>query len=90
MTDFLGGSGMSHDVGAQLPLASGSMSLSERKKQLEALLLRERCKLETMSTRRYEKGIFNLGSDIGILKQSGEMDKLLLDLMLLENQTKNY
>ncbi|MGI5918606.1 MAG: hypothetical protein ACOX8N_02980 [Christensenellales bacterium] len=79
---------MSHDVGSQLPLASG-MSLSERKKRLQAQLVRERCKLETMVTRQYEKGIFNLGSDIGILKQSNEMDKLLLDFMLLDNQVKN-
>lgn len=79
---------MSHDVGSQLPLASG-MSLSERRMRLQAMLVRERCKLENMITRQYEKGIFNLGSDIGILKQSDEMDKLLLDIMLLENQVKN-
>ena len=79
---------MSQDVGSQLPLASG-MSLYERKKRLQAQLVRERCKLETMITRHYEKGVFNLGSDIGILKQSSEMDKLLLDLMLLDNQVKN-
>ena len=79
---------MSHDVGSQLPLAS-SLSLSERKKRLQAQLVRERCKLETMITRQYEKGVFNLGSDIGILKQSNAMDKLLLDIMLLENQIKN-
>jgi hypothetical protein len=79
---------MSHDVGSQLPLASG-MSLSERRMRLQAMLVRERCKLENMITRQYENGIFNLGSDIGILKQSDEMDKLLLDIMLLENQVKN-
>ena len=79
---------MSQDVGSQLPQANG-MFLSERKKRLQARLVRERCKLEAMITRRYEKGVFNLGSDIGILKQSSQMDKLLLDLMLLENQVKN-
>lgn len=79
---------MSHDVGSQLPLASG-MSLYERKKRLQAQLVRERCKLETMITRQYEKGVFNLGSDIGILKQSSEMDRLLLDIMLLDNQLNN-
>ena len=79
---------MSQDVGSQLPLASG-MSLSERRMWLQAQLVRERYKLENMITRQYEKGVFNLGSDIGILKQSSEMDKLLLDIMMLENQLKN-
>jgi len=65
------------------------MSLYERKKRLQAQLVRERCKLETMITRQYEKGVFNLGSDIGILKQSSEMDRLLLDIMLLDNQLNN-
>jgi hypothetical protein len=57
-------------------------------KYLQSQLLTERRKLENMVIRQYEKGVFNLGSDIGILKQSSLMDKLLLEIMLLDQGKK--
>jgi hypothetical protein len=79
---------MSHNVGPQVPVFGGA-SLAEKRNFLEKKLFAERKKLENLIVRQYEKGVFNLGADIGILKQSGVMDKLLLDIMLLENQGKN-
>jgi hypothetical protein len=78
---------MSHDVRSQSPVVGG-MSLSEKMKYLQSQLLTERHKLENMVIRQYEKGVFNLGSDIGILKQSSLMDKLLLEIMLLDQGKK--
>jgi hypothetical protein len=78
---------MSHDVRSQSPVVGG-MSLSEKMKYLQSQLLTERRKLENMVIRQYEKGVFNLGSDIGILKQSSLMDKLLLEIMLLDQGKK--
>jgi hypothetical protein len=78
---------MSHDVRSQSPVVGG-VSLSEKMKYLQSQLLTERRKLENMVIRQYEKGVFNLGSDIGILKQSSLMDKLLLEIMLLDQGKK--
>jgi hypothetical protein len=85
---YLGGvKGMSHNVRPQSPIFGGA-ALAEKGKQLQRQLLIERQKLENLIIMQYEKGAFNLGSDIGILTQSSVMDKLLLDIMLMENQEK--
>jgi hypothetical protein len=78
---------MSHNVRPQSPVFVGA-ALSEKRKCLQRQLLIERQKLENLIIKQYEKGVFNLGSDIAVLKQSNVMDKLLLDIMLLENQEK--
>ncbi len=62
----------------------GSAALAEKKRNLQRRLLVERAKLESMIMRQYEKGTLNLGSDIGVLKQSSVLDGLLVDIMMLE------
>jgi len=80
---------MSHNVRPQSPVFGGA-SLIEKRNCLQRQLLIERQKLESLIIKQYERGVFNLGADIGILMQSNVMDKLLLDIMLLEDQEKKY
>jgi len=46
-------------------------------------LLKEQKKLEDLVLETLEKGNCNMGSDIEILKQSGKVDKLVVDEMML-------
>lgn len=78
---------MSHYVRPESPVPGGAV-LADKKRGLQRQMLIERQKLETLIIKQYEKGAFNLGSDIGVLKQSSILDRLLLDIMLLENPEK--
>ncbi len=66
----------------------GGAALADKRKSLHRRILIERQKLEDLIIKQYEKGAFNLGSDIGVLNQSSVLDRLLLDMMILENTEK--
>ena len=59
--------------------------LAEKRRSLHRQMLIERQKLESLIIKQYEKGAYNLGLDIGVLKQSHVLDGLLFEIMMLEN-----
>lgn len=72
---------------------TGSQNVgSGRSKKVEtgADLLREQKKLEEMVGEMLEKGDRNLGENTKILKQSGKLDKLIVDEMMLREMKKKY
>lgn len=75
---------MSHHVRPEPPVLCGSL-LADKSRSLHRQILIERQKLESLIIRQYEKGAYNLGLDIGVLKQSNLLDKLLFEIMTLEN-----
>jgi hypothetical protein len=61
-----------------------------KKDETGADLLREQKKLEEMVGEMLEKGDRNLGENTKILKQSGKLDKLIVDEMMLREMKKKY
>ena len=79
---------MSQYVRPESPVLCGSL-LADKSRSLHRQMLIERQRLETLIIRQYEQGVYNLGLDIGVLKQSQILDKLLFEIMMLENTDKN-
>ena len=79
---------MGHYVRPESPVFRGS-ALADKRRSLQRQMLIERQKLESLIIRQYEKGAYNLGLDIGVLKQSNVLDRLLFEIMMLENPEKN-
>lgn len=75
---------MGHNLSPESPAFRGSC-LTDKRKSLHRQMLIERQKLESLIIRQYEKGAYNLGLDIGVLKQSHILDRLLFEIMMLEN-----
>ena len=75
---------MSQFVRPESAVFDGAAS-AEKKRNLQKRMQVERAKLESMIIRHYKKGALNLGSDIGVLKQSSVLDRLLVDVMMLED-----
>lgn len=78
---------MGHNVRPESPVFRDS-DLADKRKSLHRQIMIERQKLESLIVRQYEKGVCNLGLDIGVLKQSNTLDRLLLEIMMLENTEK--
>ncbi len=75
---------MGHNLSPESPAFRGSC-LNDKRKSLHRQMLIERQKLESLIIKQYEKGAYNLGLDIGVLKQSHILDRLLFEIMMLEN-----
>ena len=78
---------MGHIVRHESPVFRDS-GLTDKRKSLHRQIMIERQKLETLIVRQYERGVYNLGLDIGVLKQSNILDGLLLEIMILEDNDK--
>lgn len=71
---------------------TGSQNTNARSKRKKARedLLREQKILEDMVLEMMGKGDCNLGENTKILKQSGKLDKLIVDEMMLSEMKKKY
>lgn len=63
---------------------------SEERRIKNAKLLIEKQKLEEMIIDLFRKGKYNMGTDKKILKQSGVIDKLIVDEMTLDIMNEKY
>jgi uncharacterized Fe-S cluster-containing protein len=72
--------------------SNGSQDINARStcKKVREDLLKEQKKLEDMVSEMMEKGDRNMGEDTKILKQSGKLDKLIVDEMMLREMKKKY
>lgn len=61
-----------------------------KRRKISENLLEEKRKLENMISMLFEKGEYNLGTDKRILRQSGKLDKLIVDEMLLDEIEEKY
>ena len=75
---------MSQFIRPEAAVFDGATSVEKKRSLLKRMQI-ERAKLESMIIRHYKKGALNLGSDIGVLKQSSVLDRLLVDVMMLED-----
>ena len=78
---------MGHNVRHESPVFRDS-GLTDKRKSLQRQIMVERQKLESLIVKQYERGVCNLGLDIGVLKQSNTLDGLLLEIMMLEDNDK--
>lgn len=61
-----------------------------KKKNIREDMLREQKVLEEMVREMMEKGDCNMGENTSILKQSGKLDKLIVDDMMLREMKEKY
>ena len=78
---------MNHIVRPESPVLC-DLALSEKSRRLHRQMLVERQKLENLIIRQYEKGVSNLGMDIGVLNQSQALDRLLFEIMAIDSKDK--
>ena len=79
---------MGHNISPESP-ANRDLCLADKRKSLLRQTMVERRKLESLIIKQYDKGAYNLGLDIGVLKQSHVLDRLLFEIMMLENTEKS-
>lgn len=69
---------------------SQNVNAHSKRKKVREELLREQKILEEMVLEMMEKGQSNMGENTRILKQSGKLDKLIVDEMLLSEMKEKY